>query len=71
MEIVSDTSNKETSTRNDSKLRAIIFMNGFSICCTGVGVTFKGLAAEGVSNLDFGVCRAIVGLIGSITILLY
>ena len=71
MEVISENSfsNPETSTKSDSKWRAIIFMNLFCLCVTGVGVTFKKIAAEGVTNLDFGVSRATVGLIGSSIIL--
>jgi len=48
--------------QEDSKVRGIIFMNLFCICTTAVGCIFKKLAEEGVSNLDFAIFRALVGL---------
>jgi len=52
-----------TPKQKDSKLRGIIFMNFFCLCTTVLGCVFKSLAAEGVSNLDFAVFRALVGLL--------
>ena len=48
--------------KEDSKIRGITFMNLFCLCTTALGCIFKSLAAEGVSNLDFAIFRALVGL---------
>lgn len=50
-------------TRQDNRCVAAVAMNMSTICNTALMATFKHIAKEGFSAIDYNVCRNVVGAI--------